>query len=238
MINKSVYASSTDDTRINLFGVCFEGKKGASKNSSHVRLVATDGFRLAFVDREIKGISLEGRPIVPRRALTEVAKLLQDSVEEEVQFGFNEGYFVVASSTHKVAAQLADTEFPEYAQVLPTKKGHSASIKGDTFISAIRRMMLLVSDKEKSVRFLFKNQEIEISSSSSELGEARESLECDYDGPEVLISLNAQYLIEAAQAISSQDSLLRLEVRSAQEAVTMTNPNDESSLSLIMPMRI
>ena len=154
MIEKTIYAVSTDETRFNLNGVCFEVESSGKgkKAGANLRLVATDGHRLAMVTRPIEGLELKDSVIVPRKGLTEIRKLLA-AVEGELDVGLSisEGFFVLETDSvlqkgsAKVSMRLIDGEFPDYNQVIPNQKGVMAMVSSFALSQALRRVALMVT---------------------------------------------------------------------------------------------
>ncbi|MCB0336043.1 MAG: DNA polymerase III subunit beta, partial [Bdellovibrionales bacterium] len=170
MVSKTLYAVSTDETRFNLNGVCFE----MDKKKSMLNMVATDGHRLALIKRPVEGFDFEGSVIVPRKGLAEIKKVLDNEDESEVGIAITEGFFLLQSSDTKISMRLIDGEFPDYQQVLPKDKGVIASTNGTELSQALKRVALMVTDKAKCVKLDFAPETLRISSSSPELGEANE----------------------------------------------------------------
>lgn len=234
MIEKSLYAASTEEARYNLNGVCFESiqdKKGAS-----LRLVATDGNRLAMATRPIKESTLPAHVIVPSRGLQEVKKILERETAGDVGIEVSEGFLVLESPSVKVAVRLIDGEFPDYSMVIPSKAGETAKIKGGDFSQALRRVSLLVSDKGKGVRLDFFKNRLRISGSSPELGEAVEELPIEYSGSDLSIGFNAEYFRDFVSTLK-QDEELTLELHGNQGPAKMYG-QDETAMGIVMPMRL
>jgi DNA polymerase-3 subunit beta len=234
MINKTLYAVSYDETRFTLNGVCLELLDDGS-----LRLVATDGHRLAFVTRPCGTIRFEDRVIVPRKGIQEIRKLLDEQVDGEVaiEVAMKEGLFVVETSDAKLAMRLIDGEFPDYHQVVPTGPGTVAVVDNGEFVGALRRVALMVSDKTKCVKLDFSPTLLRISSSSSELGEAKEELAVEYSGEPLSIGFNARYLVDIAASFG-EDQRLAIELHGDVGPGRFYPASDESCVGIVMPMRL
>lgn len=239
IISTTLYAASQDETRFNLNGVCFEladKAKKSSKEKSEIRFVATDGHRMSMVTRNINNFGLEGRAIVPRRGLLELKKLLSGS-DSEIGICLQEGFFIVETNELKIAMRLIDGEFPDCSQVLPKTEGFKAVIRGSDLAAPLRRMMLMVSDKEKGVRMSFGDNELQVASSSPNLGEAAEKVAIEYQGKAMTAGFNAQYLIDTAQAFG-EDSQIQLELFGELGPLKISRKGDDSAVAIVMPMRL
>ncbi len=235
MINKTVYAVSMDENRFNLSGVCFDLVK--ENKGAALRLAATDGHRIALITRAVDDIDFNGPVIVPRKGLVELKKLLDSVNNTQVGFGIEGGFVILETPTSKMSVRLVDGEFPDYTQVIPKQKGAVAIIPGTEFSQALRRVVLLVVEKNKCVRLDFSNSHLRISSSSPELGEAQEELEITYKGQPLSIGFNAIYLLDVAASIG-ENQPLQIELNGELGPGKFGAENDESYMAIVMPMRI
>lgn len=245
MISRTLYAVSTDETRFNLNGVCFQriededekgkGKKG--KGEGALRLVATDGHRLALVTRPTPDLGLTERVIVPKKGLTELKKLLEAAGDQDVGLSLTEGFLVLEQGDTKIAVRLIDGEFPDYSMVLPKSKGTQLFVNNLELQQALRRVLLVVSDKEKSVRLDVSEEELQITSSSPDLGDARESLSCRFEGKPITVGFNAGYLLDAISSMSESQEVC-LELNGELGPGQLYSQGDESYLAIVMPMRL
>jgi DNA polymerase-3 subunit beta len=236
MVSRTMHAMSVDEMRYNLNGICFEVDSGSKKKSGTIRLVATDGHRLAIATRDFTGLDYSGRIIVPRKGISEIRKLLEDA-EGEIGVAFEEGFLVLENRTTKLAIRLIDGEFPDYNQVIPKDTGSEARISCTLLAQALRRVVLLVSDKNKCVRFDFSKNHLRLSSASPELGEATDDLEIEYSGKPISVGFNAKYLADFASSIG-EDCGLVIELHGELGPGKFLVDGDESAFGIIMPMRL
>lgn len=248
MINSTIYAVSTDETRYNLSGVCFEsidnndgikivrGKKPSSSQGL-LRLIATDGHRLALVTRPAASINFSGRVIAPKKGLQELRRVLETTDEGEIAFDITEGFIVAQTKDTKLTMRLVDGEFPDYTRAIPQKEGTKVTIASQELAQALRRVSLVVTDKEKSVKFDLGNNSLFISSASAELGEAAESIPVTYKGPTISVGFNARYVREIMEVFGeNQQVVMELQGDSAPGRFYLEN--DDSAFGVVMPMRI
>ena len=236
MIAKTIYAVSADETRFNLSGICFELHEAEGDSAKVLRMVATDGHRLAMINRSVDKLSFDESVLVPRKGLAEIKKLL-DGEESGVGIGIQEGFMVVETETAKIAVRLIDGEFPDYNQVLPKQDGVQALVSSDELTHALRRVSLLVTDKTKGVRLDFTKDSLRISSSSPELGDASEEIGVEYGGDPLSIGFNAKYLLDIAASVEETTQLC-IELNGELGPGKFFSGTDDSYFGIVMPMRL
>ena len=235
MINKTLYAVSQDETRFNLNGVCCEFDQ--NKKNKTMTMVATDGHRLSIISRSIKDFSFGQRVIIPRKGLNEIKKIIELDKDSEIGIDINEGFLIVESKDFKISMRLIDAEYPDYNQVIPKQKGIMAEVSTEEFIKALRRVALMVTDKGKGVRLDFSKDQLRITSSSPELGEASEELAVKFSGKQTGVGFNAKYLLDFAASIQEKQNLI-IELNGELGPGKIYGENDESYFGIVMPMRL
>jgi DNA polymerase-3 subunit beta len=249
MINKTLYAVSLDEGRYNMNGVCVELVSEGRKSA--LRMVATDGHRLAMITRPLDGVEFtslvakgakskdteEDHVIVPRKGLSEVRKALETVGDVSVGVDVIDGFLVVESAAWKLVVQLLDSEFPNYGQVLPKAEGVKVVVLSSLLAHALKRVSLVVSDKNKGVRLDFFNNLVRISSSSPEVGEAQEELEVQYKGRELSVGFNARYIIDTLATIGENQPFI-IELSGETGPGKMYTEADESAIGIVMPLRL
>jgi len=239
MINKTIYAVSNDETRFNLNGVCLEIIEEGTGNKTvrSLRMVATDGHRLALVTRPAGNINFEGRVIVPKKGLAEIRKVLSPEAGTQVGFDIQDGFLIIESGDTRIAMRLVDGEFPNYGEVIPTARGVVASVTCQDLSQALRRTSLMVSDRSKCVRMDFREGELRITGASPELGDATEELAANYKDKPLSIGFNALYMLDVASSLGEAQRL-NIELSGELGAGRFYAEGDESYFSIIMPMRL
>ncbi len=234
MIERTIYAASVDETRYNLNGVYFE----VLAESGEIRLVATDGHRLACVDRVIEGDAgaLASGVIIPRKGLGELKRLVDEDDAEEIDLAFANNSGFARKGDVTLVMRLIEGEFPDYNQVVPKDLSRHIILPTDTLVQTLRRAALLSSERSRAVRLDFSDGQLVVSSSNSDLGDAREELDVDYAGESLSIGFNARYLLDAIGAIQSKE--IRLSFQDELSPARVTPPEDEKTLAVVMPMRI
>jgi len=234
MIERTMYAASSDETRYNLNGVFIERLSDTGK----LRMVATDGHRLGYVDRDL-GNDLEGLEngvIIPRKGLSELKKVVDEEDADEVEIGFEGNHGLVKCKGVTLVMRLIEGEFPNYGQVIPKQTQHHLVVATDILSHAIRRVSLLSSERSRAVKFELGNHLLRLSSNNPDLGEAHEEIDVDYDGEALEIAFNSRYLMDCLAAMDTKE--IRLDFQDQLSPAQVTPTDDEESLAVVMPMRL
>lgn len=234
MIDRTMYATCADETRYNLNGVYVEVLADVGK----VRMVATDGHRLACVDRAVaEGLDdLPAGIIIPRKGLAELKRLVDEEDADEIELGFEGNSGLARKGDVTLAMRLIEGEFPNYRQVIPKEPGRRLTVPTEPLVKALRRVHLLSSQQSHAVKVEVKEGHMAISTRNPDLGEAREELDVDYVGEEMEIGFNARYLIDALQALGAKEVALGLQDNLS--PVQLRPADDDESLAVVMPMRL
>jgi DNA polymerase-3 subunit beta len=234
MIDRTMYAASADETRYNLNGVYFEQLKDAGK----VRMVATDGHRLAIVDRmlgtELAG--LEPGVIIPRKGLAELKRLLDEEDADEVELGFEGNSGLVRKGDVTLVMRLIEGEFPNYQQVIPKETNLHLTVVVEAFSRALRRVALLSVERSRAIKFELSDGQLRLSSNNPDLGDAQEELDVDYAGEPITVAFNARYLMDALNSIKAKE--VRLGFKDATSPAQLIPTDDDDALAVVMPMRV
>lgn len=234
MIERTMYAASVDETRYNLNGVYFEVLADEGK----IRMVATDGHRLALVDRgagsEVTGLA--SGVIVPRKGLAEIKRLVDEEDADEIELGFEGNSGLVRKGAVTLVMRLIEGEFPNYQQVIPKASDTFLTLPSEPLVRALRRVALLSAERSRAVKVKLVSGQITVSSSNPDLGEASEELDVDYDGDGLAIGFNAKYLLESIGALGSKE--VRLGLRDGNSPAELRPAEDDGSLAVVMPMRL
>jgi DNA polymerase III subunit beta len=209
-------------------------------DQNHLRAVATDGHRLAF--NSISEISVTEKTtedkielIVPRKAIIELQKLLQDNDDPvHVEFSSNQVKFHLG--TIEILSKLIEGKFPDYQRVIPKNHTKHIQIAREIFHGALSRAAILTSEKFKGVRLTLAEHALKISSTNAEQEEAIEELEVAYEHEPLDIGFNVQYLIDVLSNQKSQYILLSLQ--DTNSSALISTPEDSEFKYVVMPMRI
>lgn len=230
MIERTVFASSTDETTHNLSGVFFE------KEEDKIRMVATDRHRLALMEGEGgKEIGIEKGVILPKKGVLELKRLL-DEGDGGCAIGFTPSTAIFKKGDTVLITRLIDGEFPDYRQVIPKDNKRVVTIDRVAFLGALKRVSLLSPERIKVVRFKLSKGNLMLSSSNPDLGEAKEEIDVSYEGDELEIGFNARYLMDALEVIKGNGVVLELKDQRSSGLLKSIDP--EGYLYVIMPVRI
>lgn len=234
MVEKVIFCASTEESRYNLSGVFFEAISSEDKNL--VRMVATDGHRLALIDRESAEITgMEKGAIIPKRGLNEVRKIAGE-YPGEIKISLSETSCIVKAGSFVIIIRLIDGEFPDYRQVIPRESDKIIRLTTREFVACLRRISTISVDRVEGVKFTLKKGGIELYSSTQDIGNAVEEFPASYDGDELSIGFNARYMLDAVSEIDEEEFIL--EVKDEASAALIRPVSGQSPLYVIMPMRV
>ena len=232
MIDKTIYAVSTDETRLFMNGIYVE------KIDDKLRMVSTDGHRLALIDRDQQQYPqnfLNTGIIVPRKGLVEIRKLIETS-EGPVDIAVEESQLIVKQGYTLLMIRLIEGNYPKYQQFIPQRIEIEISIDKDLFLSALRRVSLLSHMKSKGVVLKLKPNALEISSSNPDLGDALDEVPIEYKGEPMKLGFNSRFILEALNTFPPGPIEMSLQGQMAPALFKSTA--DPMCLSVIMPMKI
>ncbi|HZZ42154.1 MAG TPA: DNA polymerase III subunit beta [Tepidisphaeraceae bacterium] len=204
LIGQTLFAAAKESTRYAFNGVLLVAK------TKKIILVSTDGRRLAQGKGDlISGGDKESRAIIPSKALTLIDKLIDDP-EESIGFQVRENQIIVHTSSATLTSSLVEGQFPPYEDVIPKDTDKKMSASTADFLSAIRRAALLTTEESKGVRLHFDKKGLVLTSRSPESGEATINFPCKFEGTDVEIGFNPQFLTDALRVVDSDEISLEL----------------------------
>ncbi len=235
LIARTAFAISNEESRYTLNGALLLLKP------EMVTMVATDGHRLAVaeIDHKFEGLTREVRPLVPKKALAEVQRLASEAGEDaEIEFALDESHLFFRAGERLLISRMLTGQFPNYEAVLPRDNNRKVVIERGELNDAVKRVAQLADTRSHAVKLSVSAEGIEISASSPEYGEAKETIEKEYKGEPIAIGFNAQYMIDFLAA--APEGLISLELKDEQSAGQMRPLADEAYRYryVIMPMRI
>lgn len=232
MIDKTSFAVSTDETRYNINGFKLEMEK------AKIRIITTDGHRLAFIERGIeKGIS-DGTKIdalLPRKGMMEFKRLLDEN-QGNYKLSISQKNAVLKSENTIINIRLLEGEFPDYRKVIPKDNDRIVILNKSELMASLRRVSILSPDKIKGVKMSFGNKKLVISSSSPDIGEATEEIEANYDGEDIDVAFNARYFIDALEVMEEESAAMRL--KDSLSPGILQPQGREDYTYIVMPMRL
>ena len=228
MLAQTSFAVSHDESRYALNGVLF------TIQAKEIRLVATDGHRLALATRPLVNAGGGVSGIVPRKAVQEIARIVGSG--EEVQVSVTDNQFLLQMPSTLLMARLIEGTFPNYEQVVPKAHPRRITVAKAALSAALRRVSVLSEERTKPVKLTLSPGTLKLAAYHPDFGEAEESLEVEYTGEEITIGFNSRYLLDALTAQTCEQVVL--EMKDGLSPGVVRSFEEEGALCVIMPMRI
>ena len=227
MLLMTSFAISYDETRYVLNGTLF------SLGGNQLKLVTTDGRRLSLIQKKLENPNkIKKEVIIPVKATAELSRVLKEGGDVKIFFSQNQIVFELNNTT--IISRLIEGQFPNYEQVIPREAGQKITLQRERFLGAVKRAGLLAPVSSRSIKLeLFKNR-ILASSQAPDIGEAREELDVSYDGREMVVGFNSNYLVDVLKNMDHEEIVL--ELTNAQGPGVMRAGEDY--LYVLMPMQL
>lgn len=235
MIDKTIFAVSTEETRYNLSGIYFE--KVENEDPVGLKLVATDGHRLSLIFKPLPEVTKFGFNkgiIIPRKGMQELSRLLEEGDQVQVAFQENTAFFRKGEST--LIMRLIDGDFPDYNTVIPKECKRVLEVDRSRFMEMLRRMSIISTDRYRGIRCKIQPERMEIISNNPEIGDAREEIPVTYQGEEMTIAFNPRYFMETLAVMKSK--VISAKMIDESSACIVSGEEDEGFFSVVMPMRL
>ncbi|MEN8212900.1 MAG: DNA polymerase III subunit beta [Pseudomonadota bacterium] len=230
LLDKTAFAMAQQDVRYYLNGLLLE------ITQDRARAVSTDGHRLALCDVAIQLDSGEHHKIIlPRKAVLEFGRMLTES-DEPVTISLSSNHVRFQRSNTVFTSKLIDGNFPDYERVIPAPGGSVMEVSTDLLKQALQRAAILSNEKYRGIRFSFNENALTLTASNPEHDEAEEILEVAYDGDEMSIGFNVGYVLDALNAIDTEE--VHFVLSDPGSSSVLTNKDRDDCLYVIMPMRL
>jgi len=226
MIAQTVFAVSDDENRYYMKGIFLEKKEGK------LIMVATDGRRLAFTNKDADNIDDFAGIIIPPKILTILSKRAGD--EGLVEISVTDKIIYVKFGTYSLSSVLFEGQFPNYNKVIPEEQSNTMTVNRMEMLDALRRVSLMVEQKSHRIYFGLKPGVMEIYSEESDIGDAKEEIPCKYDGEEVALAMNYRYIEEPLKVMNNDEICFRF--TNSSKAITLTPVPETDFFHIIMPM--
>jgi DNA polymerase-3 subunit beta len=234
LIDKTQFAISSEETRYYLNGVFLHVAE--VDGQAFLRAVATDGHRLARLETPAPAGAV-GMPgiIVPRKAVAEAQKLIEDpEAEIGVELSSTKIRFTIGPVV--LTTKLIDGSFPDYARVIPAQNDKFLTVERKDFAEAVDRVSTISSERGRAVKLAVEPGKLTLSVTNPDSGSAQEELEVDYDGPPLEIGFNARYLLDIAGQLDSDTALFKM--NDSGSPTIIQDREAASALYVLMPMRV
>jgi len=239
LIRKTLFAAGDNDARYILNGLLVTLVVNDKKTA--LRLVGTDGHRLAVAEQEVGKAGSKGGPqdikaIIPKKAAQEMRRLLEEGGDGEPLIGFTKNLMIFRKSGLLLTSRLMEGTYPNYQQVIPKEGGKKISVNRVEFESSLRRVSVLSKDKASAVKVSFAPGKIILFSSSPDYGEATEELPARYEGEALNTGFNARYLLDVCGVMDGETISLQMETPLS--PCLIQEPESPGFKCVVMPIKI
>ena len=234
MIDRTRFAISTEETRYYLNGIYLHVTD--TGGTPMLRAVSTDGHRLASIEipRPAGGEEMPG-VIIPRKTVTELRKLLEET-SENVEVAMSDTKIRFAFEGAVLTSKLIDGTFPDYDRVIPTENDKVLEVDTKSFADAVGRVSAISTEKSHAIKLELTEDNLVLSANSAENGSALEELPVEYKSDQMEIGFNSRYLLDITQQIDGASA--RFTLADAASPTLVQDTGDESTLYVLMPMRV
>jgi len=228
-VKQVVPAASNDPNRPILGGVQIEAE------GDGVKLVATDSYRLAV--RDLPGTAFLGAGqtvLVPRNALQELLRILGDADKLTLRLGEREASFEVGDTY--LVTRLIEGQFPNYRNLIPEAHPNHLKVSREALMEAVKRVRVVSRDAATPVKLVMRSGELELSVATQDYGTALETIDADYNGDELSVAFNPEYLIAGADAAVGDE--VHLETIDSLKPALLRSADNPEYRYVLMPVRI
>lgn len=230
LFEKTSFAMAQQDVRYYLNGILLELTPGK------IRLVATDGHRLALSETELEtGVDGDKQLIIPRKAVLELGRLLDNS-DSEATCMLSQNHLRVETGPLVFTTKLIDGKFPDYQRVIPVDGNKTMEVEREILKQSLGRISILSNEKYRGIRLSLSSGNLAIQANNPDQEEAEEELPVEYDEAEMEIGFNVTYLIDVLNVLDSKQ--VQVKLKDSNSSAIISDSEDDSSLFVVMPMRL
>jgi DNA polymerase-3 subunit beta len=235
LLTRTIFAISTEDSKYTLSGALLLLKPGS------ITMVATDGHRLAHVEKSgvLEDIPEEIKVLVPKKAMAELIRMISETADIDIiRFSRDESHLFFDLGKRLLIARMLTGQFPNYEAVLPRGNERTFLINREEIAAAIRRVAILSDERSRAVKLVLSNGSLEVTASHSDLGEAHETLEIEYDKEDLQVGFNYQYLLEFLTTADEPEVSFEFKDSESAAQLRVQPSSDYNYRYVVMPMRI
>ncbi len=229
LIDKTAFAMAQQDVRYYLNGMLLDIRPEL------LRLVSTDGHRLALCDMTISGVDQKLQAILPRKAVLELSRLLAEA-DGDVTLNLGQHHLRVLMNQITFTTKLIDGRFPDYERVLPRDGDKLVLVHREELRAALLRTSVLCNEKFRGLKLLLSPGDLQLTANNAEQEEAEERIAVEYSGPELEIGFNVSYLLDVLAVLEETHVLLTLGGQNS--SLLMQEQEARDASYVVMPMRI
>ncbi len=229
LIDKTHFAMAQQDVRYYLNGMLLETE------GKTLRAVATDGHRLALCETQLPAMARTAQQvIVPRKGVLELQRILTPEGTLELAIGTN--HIRAQIGDIRFTSKLIDGRFPEYSRVVPASPTKKVHAERDLLRQAFQRTAILSNEKYRGIRLALKSGLLTVQAHNPEQEEAEDQLEVRYEGEDLEIGFNVNYLLDALGALDSDT--VEIGLSDANSSCLVRVPDNQDTKYVVMPMRL
>ena len=236
MIDCTLFSTASEDTPpYNTSGIYLE--KLTKDDLSFLRMVATDGHRLALIDRAMESaleLDFESGVVISKKGISEMRHLLEEG--GTVQLGVGTDAAVLIRDSSIVSVRLLASKYPNYELAVPKNESINLDIPRKPLLDMLRRMYIMATDRYKGVRLELRSDTLELFLNNPELGDANEQMTVTYRHPDLKIGFNPKYFIDALNVMESET--VNLGFMDEEHGCSMRGEMDTGFMALVMPMQL
>lgn len=201
-----------------------------------IELISTDGHRLAYTSIETGNLKLDKEisGIVSKKALSELRKF----EEGDIEFDLDENNIFFKVKKRTLISRIIEGKFPNFEAVIPKENKNTLALAREEMTNAIRRVSLLSTERSRGIKLNIEKNQIRLFSSNPEIGEARDKVEAEYEGEEIEIGFNSQYLLDFLTATKSEKIYFDLKDENSAVLMRAETEDDMKYIYVLMPMKI
>jgi DNA polymerase III subunit beta len=231
LAKKTVYAVSHDENRRVLNGVLFK------ITTTVIRMVATDGHRMAMIETPNTSNFAELEVILPQKSIHEVQRMI-NSGSEQLEFGLMDNHIVFKTGNEVVITRMIEGQFPNYSIVIPKETQYEIKLNKESLGNSLRRVALFSDLKARGVRFQLSDNSMQINANTPEYGEAKDELAIEYAGEPLSIGFNVNYVLDILKCIDSESVVMRISNTSGPVIFQPESQTEFTYITVVMPMII
>src|SRR5262249_26142417 len=232
-IRRVIFSIAQEDIRYAMNGALF------AVEGNRLTMIGTDGHRMAYVSTQLEsqkgGEKIE--IIIPRKALSELMKLLSEA-KDDVQFGRFENFVFFQIDSHLLLSRNIEAQFPNYDKFISLRNDKTAVFNSIELNQRIGLVSVLSNERSRAVEFTLSSGSVKLSSANPEMGEGSDTMDIQYEGPELKIGFNSQYLAEFLSATNSEEVLFELNTESTAALLKPKGTDQYDYRYILMPMRL
>jgi DNA polymerase-3 subunit beta len=228
MIKKTIFAVSPDESRKTLTGVYFILEEG------NIKLVGTDGHRLAFIKNSIGKSDKTAKIIIPTKVLNELVKIMGEDNDIEISILDNQIIFKLKDIV--ISSRLIEGQYASYEQIINRVFDKKVRVNRENLLKAVKRVSLLAVDKVNAVKIKTEESKLLMSATAIDIGEAEEEIDAEYKGEEAAIAFNSKYVMDVLKVLEKES--VDIELKDSASAGLIKSVGEDNYLYILMPIRI